>query len=556
MRIPIPVSVLQTIPLSVLLGLTSLLPYTSAQWLYPPNIPEGKSLSDYTSGADPIISDYYEYDIIVGGFRTPKPSFTISRCAKKGRTEPIYPSTVTFNSSDGHLAADGTWQYMDSHSNGPWSNEYPAGKHPWITPVWHLVGNETTGTICWWELYSVSEEKIHCHPTQGRDCESPYTRAVTVLGNDTENYFATVPFTVHAGLREGGRNYTWNSGDHTASRTTLVFSNMPTGNAAVGLRAAFSYTGAGVEGAWAAPMKTNSISLKAAYAIPLPPPPRPHFPDGAVVEEVLQTVNHGSQIRRFTVVPASPIGHTISQLPRLRRIIWRRRKHNHEYNVRRIYRPSQREAVLIQTRGQSVYSCEDMCTRCQSGCGPFTTCVVAKASGEESPRSGACANCVWRSFPRECSHRQAMNGDTEGTDEEWQYVSGDDDEEDDEGEEEEPFLPRPSRSSRSRGITSRTRSSKRDLKRNSRTTRGETPKPKLLTTPRAKILPCPAVVIPSPSKRNTATPAGQKYFKIPPGLSPNTAEDIHRAIDELNVVRAKLFSRLELLEAVQAVDWE
>ncbi|OJD23281.1 hypothetical protein ACJ73_05366 [Blastomyces percursus] len=126
----------------------------------------------------------------------------------------------------------------------------------------------------------------------------------------------------------------------------------------------------------------------------------------------------------------------------------------------------------------------------------------------------------------------------------------------------ESVLPRPSRSPLSRGTTSRTnkaapkRPSKRDSISNSRTTRSRVPKPKLLTTPRAKILPCPAVVIPSPSKRTAATPAGQKYFKIPPRLSPNTAEDIRRAIDELNGVRAKLLSRLELLEAVRIVNWE
>ncbi|EEH02730.1 hypothetical protein HCBG_09010 [Histoplasma capsulatum G186AR] len=224
---------------TLLLFLISLLPSTSAQWSYPPNLPAGKTLSDYTSGAAPIITDYYEYDIVVGGFRTPKPSFGLSRCAKKGRTEPIYPSTDTFNSSEGHLAADGTWQSMDSYDNGPWENEYPAGKHPWITPVWYMVGNETTGTICWWELYSVSEEKIPCSPTPGRDCETAYTRFVTVLGNDTENYFATIPFTVHPGMRKGNVNHTWHNGGHSGSKTTLAFSNMPTGNAAAGLRPTF-----------------------------------------------------------------------------------------------------------------------------------------------------------------------------------------------------------------------------------------------------------------------------------------------------------------------------
>ncbi|KLJ06859.1 hypothetical protein EMPG_17644 [Blastomyces silverae] len=321
------------------------------------------------------------------------------------------------------------------------------------------------------------------------------------------------------------------------------------------------------------------MSLKAAYAASLPPPPRPHFPNSVVVEEVIPgpTDKPGSQIREFTVVPVSRIGHVSLQLPRLRRIIWRRRRHDHEYNVRPITTASNREAVLIQTRGQDVYSGDDMCTRCQREVGPFTTCVVARTRDEESPRSGACANCVWRNHHRACSHRQTIKRDTaEGGDKEWQYESSGNDDDDDyyydddeeeEEEEEESFLPTPSRSPRSRGTctTSRTnkaarkRPSKRDSIRNSRTTRGKAPKPKPLTPPRAKRPLCPAVVIPSPSLKReatTTTPAGQKYFKIPPGLSPNTAEDIRRALDELNVVRTRLFSRLEMLEAVQLVNWE
>ncbi|OAX83026.1 hypothetical protein ACJ72_02627 [Emergomyces africanus] len=257
----------RAVSLSLLLPLISLLPCTSAQWRYPPNIPAGKTLSDYTSGAEPIISDYYEYDIVVGGFRTPKPSYTLSRCAKKGRTEPIYPSNSTFNSSDGHLAADDTWQSMDSYSNGAWENVYRAGKHPWITPVWYLVGNETMGTICWWELYSVSEETLPCYPTQQRDCEMAYARTVTVLGNDTENYFATVPFTVHAGLREGGKNHTWHNGDHTGSRTTYVFSNMPTGNAAVGLRSTLSFMGSQVHGGGMLAVLISFLGLMGRFLI-------------------------------------------------------------------------------------------------------------------------------------------------------------------------------------------------------------------------------------------------------------------------------------------------
>ncbi|PGH16146.1 hypothetical protein AJ79_01913 [Helicocarpus griseus UAMH5409] len=209
----------------------------SAQWEYPPNLPSNKNIADYTSGAASPITDYHEWDIIVGGFSTPKPSFSLTRCAKEGRTEPIYPSNSTFNSSVGHLAADGTWEIMDGYQNGAYPNVYRAGDHPYITPIWHLIGNETTGHICWLELYSVVSEQVRCYPSQEMlECDNWATWEVTVLGNDTENYFATVPFNVQAGMREGGKNWTWNHGDHTASRTTLVFSNRPTGNAAEGLR--------------------------------------------------------------------------------------------------------------------------------------------------------------------------------------------------------------------------------------------------------------------------------------------------------------------------------
>ncbi|PGH05914.1 hypothetical protein GX51_02695 [Blastomyces parvus] len=312
--------------------------------------------------------------------------------------------------------------------------------------------------------------------------------------------------------------------------------------------------------------------MNTAFAISVPPPPRTHFEDGAVVEELIndQTGTGRCHIRKFTAKPpASPGGRVISKLPPLRRIIWRRRKDNHEFHARPINSPANREAVLIQTRGQRVYSCDDMCARCQLGLGPFTTCVVARTSDEESPRSGACANCVWRNCPGKCSLRRSIKGDTRGDDTEWQYESSDDDDEEEEEEKEdddddEPALPTPSRSPRSRGTTPRAnkaavkKPSKRDSRSNSRSTRSKAPKPKptASTTPRAKRPPVPAVVIPSPLKRKPVTPASQKYFKIPPRLSPNTVEDIRRAIDELNEIRTRLFSRLERLEAVQLVDWE
>ncbi|KAK2746904.1 hypothetical protein FQN55_005390 [Onygenales sp. PD_40] len=212
-------------PLLALL-LAPLLPLVSAQWSYPPTLPSYRNLADYTSGKVEPIKDYHIYDILIGGFSTSTPSFGITRCAKEGRTEPIYPSNSTFSSRDPHVAPDGTWEYMDGYSD-TFPNVYNTGKQPYISNFWYLVGNKTTGRhVCWWELYNVEEE--YCY-----ECEGPARKAVTLLGGDRENYFATVPFIVNPEMREDGKNFTWSKGDHTSGRTTFVFS---TENAAVGLR--------------------------------------------------------------------------------------------------------------------------------------------------------------------------------------------------------------------------------------------------------------------------------------------------------------------------------
>ena len=93
------------------------------------------------------------------------------------------------------------------------------------------MGNETTGNVCWWELYSVSE-------TQGYNDTRGLTRTVKLEGNDRDNYFASMPFVVDMMMRLGERNYTWRSGegsDNRASSTTVVAGNRPTGNAAPGM---------------------------------------------------------------------------------------------------------------------------------------------------------------------------------------------------------------------------------------------------------------------------------------------------------------------------------
>jgi hypothetical protein len=220
-----------------------LLPLASPQFVYPPNLPEDRTLVDYTSGKAEPIRDFHVHDMLIGSVRTPKPWFSITRCAKEGRTEPIYPSNSTFSSSRGHIAPDGTWEHMGSYSPGSFPHEYSAGKNLWIIPNFtYEVGNETTGRICWWETYSVSEQIVYsCDDADDPEAcyESPEApgRKVTLLGGDTENYFASTPFIVQTTLREGGLNYTWDKGDSHANgdggpTITIQVGNRPTGNAA------------------------------------------------------------------------------------------------------------------------------------------------------------------------------------------------------------------------------------------------------------------------------------------------------------------------------------
>jgi hypothetical protein len=229
------------IPPSLAFLLFSLLPIAAPQFIYPPNVPQGKTLSDYTSGSLSPIIYYLIHDAIIGSYRTPKEAFSITRCAKAGRTDPIYPSNSTFDSKEGHLAPDGTWEVMDSYSNGMFRNIYNPGNNLWVIPDFEpYVGNATTGHICWWELYSVTEKQVDygsngVYPN-GTIYPQDLRRVVTLVGSDTGNYFASTPFVVNATMREGNRNYTWTSAggsDNVASTATMSVGNRPTGNAAV-----------------------------------------------------------------------------------------------------------------------------------------------------------------------------------------------------------------------------------------------------------------------------------------------------------------------------------
>ncbi|KAK5716801.1 hypothetical protein LTR17_016326 [Elasticomyces elasticus] len=59
------------------------------------------------------------------------------------------------------------------------------------------------------------------------------------------------------------------------------------------------------------------------------------------------------------------------------------------------------EAALTQMSGDGLVG-REACERCQTGCGPFTTCVVGR-----DLHKGACANCVYNSQASKCSFREA-----------------------------------------------------------------------------------------------------------------------------------------------------
>lgn len=157
------------------------------------------------------------------------------RCAQEGRTEPINPSTESFNSSQGHIAPDGTWQVMDSYSDAGFTNIYSKGKNLWITADFEtLVGNATTGHICWWKLYSVSSRFVQTPFDPITGVSRGNIPEVTLLGEKVEYYFPSTPFKVNTQMRPGNRNYTWGTGggkDNRASSTTINVSNKPTGAA-------------------------------------------------------------------------------------------------------------------------------------------------------------------------------------------------------------------------------------------------------------------------------------------------------------------------------------
>lgn len=130
-------------------------PCITAQFVFPP--PLNGSLSDYTSGKATPTMNFSAGDNMFGGWSTPGQlmSFLVYRCT--GSTAPgatIKSSNSEFNSTEGHLAPDKTWEQMPLYSGV--SDMFGNGFNPGRNPIWFhgdfFANNKTTGDLCWFEL--------------------------------------------------------------------------------------------------------------------------------------------------------------------------------------------------------------------------------------------------------------------------------------------------------------------------------------------------------------------------------------------------------------------
>ncbi|ODH47383.1 hypothetical protein GX48_06486 [Paracoccidioides brasiliensis] len=290
-------------------------------------------------------------------------------------------------------------------------------------------------------------------------------------------------------------------------------------------------------------------------------PPRPDIPNGVALEEIVPNKHDAnlSRIRKFAVRPSSSTAQEVSQWPCLRRVQWRRDSIHHAYKVPPVSRTHHRDALVYQTRGQTVYSGDDMCSGCQGGRGPFVTCVVAMTS-DGNYAGGACANCVWRRQAHTCTLKQPDDIDSGESEYEESECETDGDEDGDEEVETNLQTPPPSQASKRKASwTNRTPTkSSKTVSSNRVAKRKPLPQEPSDTGSHGRSHgrnPKIAVIIPSRSN-SSPTSSSKKYFRIPPSLSPNITEDIRQAVHELDELRTKLYSRLEVLESILLESWE
>ncbi|KAH7320607.1 hypothetical protein B0I35DRAFT_427460 [Stachybotrys elegans] len=175
----------------------------NAQFIFPP--PLERPLTDYMTGVATSSLNFSDGDNMFGGWSTPGnlKSFMLYRCVHPESSDPIYPSNSSFNSRSGHLADDGTWEQMPLYEE--FDNAFGNGFDPGRNPIWFhgdfFAPNETTGSLCWFELYPGQDMLSY---------ENGPERIATVHG-DGPWYFASEPFTVNP-RRPSGLTVTWNDG--------------------------------------------------------------------------------------------------------------------------------------------------------------------------------------------------------------------------------------------------------------------------------------------------------------------------------------------------------
>ncbi|KAI9172718.1 hypothetical protein HJFPF1_02231 [Paramyrothecium foliicola] len=202
----------------VLILSSSLACGANAQFTYPP--PLDRPLSEYTTGEVTSALNFSEGDNMFGGWTTPGRlmSFLLYRCVHTPTSKTIYPSNSTFTSRAGKVAEDGTWEQMPLYEG--FDNAFGNGFNPGDNPIWFhgdfFAPNETTGNLCWFELYPGHDEI-----TYGDDGG---VREATVNGA-SDWYFATVPFIVKP-RRPTGQTVTWkDDGTERGKPVRNIFDN-------------------------------------------------------------------------------------------------------------------------------------------------------------------------------------------------------------------------------------------------------------------------------------------------------------------------------------------
>jgi len=182
-----------------------LLSITIAQFIYPK--PLNGSLADYTSGSVVSALNFSAGDDLLGSWSTPVglSSFLLLRCTHTPSSTPIYPTNSSFNSTIGYVSPlDATWLQMPLFSNGDLGNGFNSGSNIFYAPDF-FQGNDTTGQMCWFELYPGHNTQSSSDPAV--DGEDSLTNTATVNGNG-KWYFASEPFVVKQ-ARPSGQEVTW-----------------------------------------------------------------------------------------------------------------------------------------------------------------------------------------------------------------------------------------------------------------------------------------------------------------------------------------------------------